>query len=122
MKIEKFEDIKSWQKARELVKLVYSLTREENFRSDFSLRDQIQRASVSVMSNIAEGFDSGTQKSFINFLNYSYRSTSEVQSLLYVAIDLNYVSKVSFDDLYNRSSEIKKLIGGFIQYLKTTTN
>ena len=122
MKIEKFEDIKSWQKARELVKLVYSLTREENFRSDFSLRDQIQRASVSVMSNIAEGFDSGTQKSFINFLNYSYRSTSEVQSLLYVAIDLNYVSKVSFDNLYNRSSEIKKLIGGFIQYLKTTKN
>jgi len=122
MKIEKFEDIKSWQKARELVKLVYSLTREENFRSDFSLRDQIQQASVSVMSNIAEGFDSGTQKSFINFLNYSYRSTSEVQSLLYVAIDLNYVSKVSFDNLYNRSSEIKKLIGGFIQYLKTTKN
>ena len=122
MKIEKFEDIKSWQKARELVKLVYDLTKEEKFRKDFGLRDQIQRASVSIMSNIAEGFDSGTQKSFINFLNYSYRSTSEVQSLLYIASDLNYISKKKFEDLYHRSREIKKLIGGFIQYLNTTTN
>ncbi|UCH64889.1 MAG: four helix bundle protein [Ignavibacterium sp.] len=122
MKIEKFEDIKSWKKARELVKLIYGITKDGMFSKDFGLRDQIQRASVSIMSNIAEGFDSGTQKSFINFLNYSYRSTSEVQSLLYVASDLNYITQEQFVDLYNRSKEIKKLIGGFIQYLATTTN
>jgi four helix bundle protein len=122
VKIEKFEDIKSWQKAKELVKLIYCVTKEGKFSKDFGLRDQIQRASVSIMSNIAEGFDSGTQKSFINFLNYSYRSTSEVQSLLYVANDINYISKEQFKDLYHRSREIKKLIGGFIQYLTITTN
>jgi four helix bundle protein len=70
------------------------------------------------MSNIAEGFDSGTNKSFINFLNYAYRSASEVQSLLYVALDIKYISIEQFDVMYNHSTEIKKLIGGFIQYLK----
>ena len=118
MKINKFEDIESWKKSRELVILVYKITIEYPFNNDFGLRDQIQRASVSIMSNIAEGFDSGTNKSFINFLNYSYRSASEVQSLLYVASDLKYISIKQFDVMYDHSTEIKKLIGGFIQYLK----
>ncbi len=70
------------------------------------------------VGTVAEGFDSGTNKSFINFLNYAYRSASEVQSLLYVASDLKYISIKQFDAMYNHSTEIKKLIGGFIQYLK----
>ena len=125
MKINKFEDIESWKRSRGLVNLVYKSTVEYPFNKDFGLRDQIQRASVSIMSNtclptgtVAEGFDSGTNKSFINFLNYSYRSASEVQSLLYVALDLKYISTKQFDVMYNHSTEIKKLIGGFIQYLK----
>lgn len=122
MKIIKFEDIESWQKGRKLVKTIYSITREEPFQKDFRLKDQIQRASVSIISNIAEGFDSGTNKSFINFLNYSYRSASEVQSLLYVALDLNYISSIQFSELYQLVYEIKKIIGGFIQYLKSTTS
>ena len=83
------------------------------------MKDQIQRASVSIMSNIAEGFDSGSNKSFINFLNYSYRSASEVQSLLYVSIDQNYIDNNKFEELMNYTIKIKNLIGGFIKYLKT---
>jgi len=122
MKIEAFEDVESWKKARELVKSIYLLTNKNPFLKDFGIKDQIQRAAVSVMSNIAEGFDSGTNKSFINFLNYSYRSASEVQSLLYVATDLKYISNQQFKELYQQLFEIKNLIGGFIKYLKKTNN
>ena len=118
MKIETFEDVESWKKARELVKSIYLLTNKNPFLKDFGIKDQIQRAAVSVMSNIAEGFDSGTNKSFINFLNYSYRSASEVQSLLYVANDLEYISNKQFTQLHRQLFDIKNLIGGFIQYLK----
>ena len=119
MKIEKFEDIEAWKKARNLVNEIYKLTGEKNISKDYGLKDQIQRASVSVMSNICEGFDSGSNKSFIQFLNYSYRSASEVQSLLYVILDLNYIKLKEFKALYNHADETKKLIGGFIKYLKT---
>ena len=81
------EEIESWKEARELTKNIYGLTARQGFSRDFGLRDQIQRASVSIMANIAEGFDSGSNKSFISFLNYTYRSASEVQSLSYVALD-----------------------------------
>ena len=118
MKIETFEDVESWKKARELVKSIYLLTNKNPFLKDFGIKDQIQRAAVSVMSNIAEGFDSGTNKSFINFLNYSYRSASEVQSLLYVANDLEYISNQQFTQLHRLLFDIKNLIGGFIKYLK----
>ena len=118
MKIETFEDVESWKKARELVKSIYLLTNKNPFLKDFGIKDQIQRAAVSVMSNIAEGFDSGTNKSYINFLNYSYRSASEVQSLLYVANDLEYISNKQFTQLHRQLFDIKNLIGGFIQYLK----
>jgi len=87
MKIESFTEIESWKKARQLVKQIYKITSKNRFSKNYGLKDQIQRASVSIMSNIAEGFDSGSQKSFINFLNYSYQSASEVESLLYIAHD-----------------------------------
>ena len=79
MKIEKFEDLESWKLARTLTNQIYTLTKQEKFSKDFGLKDQIQRASVSVMANIAEGFDSRSDKSFINFLNYAYRSATEIQ-------------------------------------------
>ncbi|MFZ6033703.1 MAG: four helix bundle protein [Melioribacter sp.] len=122
MKIESFTDIESWKLARELVKDVYTVTKNNKFAKDYRLKDQIQRAVVSIMSNIAEGFDSNSNKTFINFMNYSYRSASEVESLLYVALDLEYITKTEFDELKEKVSTTKKLIGGFIKYLKSTSN
>ena len=115
MKIEKFEDIESWKLSRELVKKIYAI---KSIEKDYGLKDQIRRASVSIMSNISEGFDSGSNKSFILFLNYSYRSASEVQSLLYVCKDLSYVTKQEFKKLFEEVTNIKNLLGGFIKYLK----
>ena len=122
MKFEKFEDIDSWKEARILTQEIYQLSKDTRLANDFGLRDQIQRASVSIMSNIAEGFDSGTTKSFINFLNYSYRSVSEVQSLLYVIKDQQYINDSQFNEFFARTVKIKKLLGGFIKYLKSTKN
>jgi len=119
MKIEKFEDIESWQVARKLTNDIYSISNEERFNKDFGLKDQIRRASVSIMANIAEGFDSKSNKAFINFLNYSYRSASEVQSLLYVANDQKYILDTTFNELYKLCNQIKGLIGGFTKYLKS---
>lgn len=122
MKIERFEDIESWKAGRELTKAVYKLTSKASFSKDFGLKDQIQRASVSITANIAEGFDSKSNKAFINFLNYSFRSASEIQSLIYAALDQDYISKDEFNKVYDKCTEVKKLIGGFIRYLKNNTN
>jgi four helix bundle protein len=91
-----------------------------NSQEDFGFRDQIQRASVSIMSNIAEGFDSGSKKSFIQFLIYSYRSAFEVASLLFVALDIHYIDVNQHNELISQLNSIKKLIGGFIRYLKNS--
>jgi len=120
MKIERFEELDSWKVARELTKQIYVITKKEKFSKDFGLRDQIQRAAVSIMANIAEGFDSRSDKSFINFLNYAYRSATEVQSLLYVASDQKYISDAEFDSIYSEIKKIHGLIGGLIKYLKTS--
>ena len=87
MKIEQFEEIEAWKVARELTRDIYALTRQQPFSTDFGLRDQVQRASVSVMANIAEGFDGRSTREFIRFLGYAFRSATEVQSHLYVALD-----------------------------------
>jgi four helix bundle protein len=118
LKIERFEDIESWEKARELTKSMYVLTRRNEFAKEYGLKDQIQRACVSIMANIAEGFDSGSKKSFIVFMRYAYRSAFEVQSLLYITFDCNYITKNEFDDSIMLTGDIKNLIGGFIQYLQ----
>jgi len=118
MVLKSFTEIESWKESRELVKIIYNLTSKEKYSKDFGLKDQIQRASVSIMSNIAEGFDSGTNKSFINFLNYSYRSISEVESLLFVSKDVSYISEIELNNLLEKTTKIKNLIRGFIKYLK----
>ena len=93
-KIRSFEDIVAWQKARELVKIIYKMTNDlEDFRKDFGLKDQIRRASVSSMSNISEGFARNSDKEFANFLNIARGSVAEVQCQLYVALDLSYIDK-----------------------------
>ncbi|HXF83868.1 MAG TPA: four helix bundle protein [Anaerolineales bacterium] len=95
-KIEKFEDVRAWQMARELTNLIYDATEIGNFARDFRLRDQIQGAAASIMHNIAEGFDAGAHTEFIPFLKYARRSASEVQSQLYLALDRKYISAEQF--------------------------
>jgi len=117
-KIEKFEDIIAWQRARELAKEVYGHAKGGPLSKDFGLRDQIQRASVSSMANIAEGFERGGDKEFIQFLSNSKGSCGEVRSHLYVALDQKYISQAVFDQLYDRSTEVSRLVSGFMTYLR----
>jgi four helix bundle protein len=119
MKITRFEDIEGWQSARELSRGVYSLAKGERFCKDFGLKDQICRASVSVMSNIAEGFDAGSRAEFARFLAYAQRSCSEVQAQLYVALDQKYISQAEFDEVYKLAHATSSKIGAFIKYLKS---
>ena len=118
MKIERFEDIRAWQQARELSNLVYDLTEQGKFTKDFRLRDQIQGATGSIMHNIAEGFDDGSDAEFIHFLKYARRSASEVQSEIYLALDRKYVSAEDFQRVYDVATATKKSINAFITYLR----
>lgn len=117
-KIERFEDVQSWQKARQLANAVYDLTRRPAFAKDFQLRDQIRDAAGSVMHNIAEGFDSGTRAEFVRFLKMARRSASEVQSELYPALDQKYISPEQLKSTYDLATETKRLINGMIAYLR----
>ncbi len=117
-KIERFEDLQSWQKARQLANLIYDLTDRSTFAKDFQLRDQIRGASGSVMHNIAEGFDSGTDAEFIRFLKMARRSASEVQSELYLALDRKYITREEHTTAYDLATEAKKLINALIAYLR----
>jgi four helix bundle protein len=117
MRIERFEDIEGWQLGRELAKLVYSATNTGLFAKDFGLRNQIQAAAGSIMHNIAEGFDAGSNLEFIRFLRYAKRSCTEVQSELYVALDQRYVTKTEFENLYEMARLTRSKIGALIRYL-----
>lgn len=116
--IRRFEDSTAWQSARELVKLIYNLSRRDPFRSDLGLRDQIQRAAVSVMSNIAEGFERGSNKEFIQFLYQAKSSAGEVRSQLYVALDAGYMSQEEFDACLQLCAKTSSKISNLIEYLK----
>ena len=109
--IQRFEDIKGWQKARELCNAVYELTKCGKFAQDFGLRDQIRRAAISIMSNIAEGFESQNNKTFIRYLYIAKASCAEVRAQLYVASDQNYISQKDFNILKQLTVETGKLIG-----------
>ena len=117
-KIERFEDIIAWQRARVLTKEIYASTRIGQFAKDYGLKDQIQRASVSTMANIAEGFERGGDREFVQFLSKSKGSCGEVKSHLYVAMDQSYISAAGFDQLYAKADEISRLVGGFMAYLQ----
>ena len=119
MKIKSFEEIDVWKEARKLVNMVYDLTEKTLLRKDFGLKEQIQRAAVSCMSNVAEGFDSDTDQQFIQLLSYTKRSASEVQSELYVALDRKYITNEEFKGVYSQAQVVRKLANGFIRYLRT---
>jgi four helix bundle protein len=112
--IQKFEDIIAWQKSKVLVVEVYQIFKENK---DFSFRDQLQRAAVSIMNNIAEGFERMGDKEFRKFLFIAKGSSGEVRSMLYLALELNYINKKQFEFLYNKSVEITKMVSGFIKKL-----
>jgi four helix bundle protein len=116
-KIEKFEDIEAWQKSRLLCRKIYLVTGQGEFSRDYGLRDQIRRSAVSVMSNIAEGFERGGNKEFQNFLSIAKGSAGEVRAQLYVALDAGFLSHEEFDHLNNLSCETSRLISGFMRYL-----
>jgi four helix bundle protein len=115
--IHQFEDIESWKEARGLATKVYEISKLGNFGADFGLRDQIRRASISIMANIAEGFGRGGKKEFIRFLRISRASALETQSHLYIALDLGYLSTKEFEALHNQAIRVTRLVGGFINYL-----
>ena len=121
MAITRFEDIEAWQMARKLSQNIYGMIHEGALQKDFSLRDQLLRASGSIMDNIAEGFDAGGNNEFVRFLNYSKRSCSEVQSQLYRVLDQRYCLPAQFEELYEDAVRIRAKVGAFVRYLETST-
>ena len=114
----KFEEIKAWQKAREITREIYSICKKENIAKDFSLIDQMKRCSVSIMANIAEGHGRRTGAEFANFLSIARGSAIELQSHLYVALDQNYIGKTDFDKIYVMLDEVSKMTVSLSQYLR----
>jgi four helix bundle protein len=107
--VRRFEDLAAWQEARKLTAAAYALTADRTFGRDAALIDQIRRAAVSCMNNIAEGFDSGSRSEFRRFLRYAVRSASEVQSCLYVALDRSYVDQAAFSAAYEGAEAVRRL-------------
>ncbi len=120
VRITRFEEIEAWQAARKLTAAVYTITSNGDFSRDFGLVDQIRRASVSVMSNIAEGFERGGNREFVQYLYIAKGSAAEVQSQLYVALDAGYLGQEKFRELFEQARSTAHLIGGFIRYLTGT--
>lgn len=117
--ITRFEEIEAWKTARQLTTLIYTVSEQGIFARDFGLKDQIRRASVSAMSNIAEGFESRTDTQFINFLGHAKGSSGEVRSQLYVALDLKYISQEQFAEAYEFADKASRQISRFMDYLES---
>jgi four helix bundle protein len=117
--ITRFEEIEAWKTARALANLIYKLTDEVKFAKDYGLKDQIRRAAVSVMSNIAEGFESRTDAQFIHFLGHAKASAGEVRSQLYIAHDLKYISHKQFAEANELADKAARQVSRFIDYLET---
>ena len=118
MYVKYFEDLEIWKEARWLTKEIYRLTSGPKFSKDFSLRGQIRSAAVSVMSNIAEGFERGGNQEFSQFLYVAKGSCGEVRAHLYVAVDQGYISANESEDLLNAFKRLSSMIGSLINYLK----
>ncbi len=116
-RIERFEDIQAWQKARDLTRLIYHLTRCDPLCKDWDLQRQLRRASVSIMANIAEGYGRKSHKEFANYLNMAHASAAEVQSHIYVAWDQNYLSRSDFEECYTMCEECSRMTQSFQNYL-----
>jgi four helix bundle protein len=120
--IRRFEDLDVWKNARVLTNKVYDLTENQEFSRDFALRDQIRRAAISVLSNIAEGFESSTQAQFIRYLGFSRASAGEVRAQLYIASDRGYIDAAAFNAAIKQAETCSKQLARFIQYLEKQPN
>jgi len=120
-RIERFEDIEAWREARVLVRSIYSLTRNPPLAADSNLRDQLQRAAVSIMANIAEGFERGSNRQFIQYLLQARGSAGEVRSLLYLAHDLGLIGEEEFAGAMEQATLVARLLSGFVRYLRKST-
>lgn len=120
-RIERFENVKAWQEARVLVKEIYVVTGRGEFAHDFGLKDQLRRSAVSVLSNIAEGFERGSDKEFVRFLYIAKGSCGEVRAQLYVAADVGYLVEPESRHLVEQCQHISRLISGLITYLQKST-
>ena len=120
--IIRFEDIDAWKTARVLTNLIYKCSNMGEFSKDYGLRDQIRRASVSIMSNIAEGFESQTQAMFIKYLGLAKASAGELRSQLYIAPDLEYPPDELYSQLFELARKVSGQIYGFASYLRTRPN
>ena len=115
---DRFEDLDAWKVARELANLIYVLGRESGFSKDYSFKDQIQRAAVSVMNNVAEGFERGSNKDFAKFLFIARGSIGEVRSMLYLALDQKYITETQFKEAYDLCVRGSQLCWGLIKHLQ----
>ncbi|MBN1385236.1 MAG: four helix bundle protein [Elusimicrobia bacterium] len=118
MKVERFEELQVWIDSRKLVAEVYRLTLNDRFKKDFGLKEQIQRSAVSVISNIAEGFERHNNKEFIRFLIYAKSSAGELRAQLYVAVDIGYISRNEFEKVFKNTVKISQQLANFIKYLR----
>jgi four helix bundle protein len=117
--ITRFEEIQAWKTARELTNVVYALTKQGDFSRDYGLRDQIRRAAISILSNIAEGFESRSDVQFIYYLGMARASAGEVRAQLYIALDQKYISSEQFHEAYELSDKTSRQTVNFIKYLET---
>ncbi len=118
--LERFEDLIGWQRARDLTREVYRVSASGAFGKDYALRDQIRRATISVLSNVAEGFERGGDNEFVQFLAVAKGSAGEVRSQLYIALNQGYLSEGQFKELSQKAAEISRLLAGLIAYLQTS--
>jgi four helix bundle protein len=121
MTITRFEDLECWQEARNIVNRIYGLCRLTGLKSDFTLVDQIKRAAISLMANIAEGFSRKGNREFVQFLFIAKASAAELQSHLYVALDQKYIDENEFKGLYEELDKVQRKISNLIKYLRSTT-
>jgi len=119
---KRFEDLEVWQRAKDLTNLIYKYSTDGSFSRDFGLRDQMRRASVSIMSNIAEGFESQTQAMFIKYLGYAKGSAGELRAQLYIARDQGYITEEDFNIMFSTAEICSRQLTRFIQYLESQPN
>ncbi len=118
--VRRFEELEAWRRSRELAREIYSVSKKGPFARDFGLRDQVRRAAVSIMSNLAEGFERGGDREFIHFAAQAKGSSAEVRAQLYVALDQGYIDQQTFDRLTATTIEINQMLAGLIKYLRSS--
>ena len=119
-KIERFEDIEAWKRARELVSDIYQISSTGEFTRDFALRDQMRSACISILSNIAEGFERGGNREFLQFLAFAKGSAGELRAQLYIAVDQQYITTDIFDRIVGKTTEVSRMLFGLMKYLQSS--